>query len=462
MSRTFVWIAAASFLTLAIVANHPSHAQGRIKIDAKTPFSALLPKQPKGAENSMPVLLETFLPDAPEVMLHEPISSKIMDFEAAEQIADLIAKINQANKQKGDGFIQALRSHRDDLKGMPFRLGRDSRTSREEASAFKKVVDGLNNALDSCAGESFVQDFPKGKKVVLDELNETRRGPVPITMENLDRAAVGAAMQILETQSREHRVALARSVSEFPGEEAAKALARLAIFAPEEEVRWLAIMELKKRQPKHYTGVLMEGFRYPLPAVAQRAAYALAKLERKELVESLVKVLDDADPRMPVKKVVEGKEVYFVRELVRVNHHRNCLLCHAPGNTDDVPEGVLKVEVPLPTEALPAVYERKPPTRAGIVVRLDTTYLRQDFSTMIPVEHAHPWPLMQRFDFFVRSRELTRKMAEDWQRLLTKRTEREFSAYHRAAAYALRELTGQEAFEPTAEAWRDKLKLAAR
>jgi len=56
------------------------------------------------------------------------------------------------------------------------------------------------------------------------------------------------------------------------------------------------------------------------------------------------------DPRLPITEKKDGKDVTFVRELVKINHHRNCLLCHAPGNTADTPEGVLKVAVPLPGE----------------------------------------------------------------------------------------------------------------
>ena len=42
-----------------------------------------------------------------------------------------------------------------------------------------------------------------------------------------------------------------------------------------------------------------------------------------------------------------GVEFSF-NELVRVNHHRNCMLCHAPANVKGVPTGVLTVAVPLP------------------------------------------------------------------------------------------------------------------
>jgi hypothetical protein len=452
MYRTFLQLLSASFTAVFILTNHPLHGQERIKLDSKTPLSVLLPKQRQGSEVKLPVAVDKNLVEAPELMLHEPISSSLCEDEALNRIADLIAKINHLDKQRSDGFIGALRSRRADLKGLPFQMLWDGRTSEEEAAVFKRLVQEIHDNLNTNPPGRFVRDLPKRRATILHDLNKEWAGSVPVTTEDYDRAAVGATMQILATESADLRVILAGSLSEFASEEATRALARLAIFSLEEDVRSAAITGLKKRNPKHYIGMLMDGFRYPLPAVAQRAADALVKLERKELVGSLVKVLEEPDPRMPVKKVVQEKDVYIVRELVRVNHQRNCLLCHAPGNSPGLPEGVLKVPVPLPTEQLGTYENRK---RIGIEVRLDITYLRQDFSAMLPA------PQLERFDFLVRTRELPPQMAKEWEELLTERTKREFSAYHRAAAYALRELTGHDVLEPTAEAWRHTLRLAA-
>src|SRR5205085_5805773 len=117
---------------------------------------------------------------------------------------------------------------------------------------------------------------------------------------------------------------------------------------------------------------------------------------------------DEPDPRSPVMTKVDKKEVPVVREMVRINHHRNCLMCHSPGNTDTVSAETLTVAVPTPDQPL------NPPqggySQGGspdLLVRLDVTYLRQDFSVFQPVADAAPWPEMQRFDFLVRTRQLT-------------------------------------------------------
>src|SRR6185436_18485707 len=149
------------------------------------------------------------------------------------------------------------------------------------------------------------------------------------------------------------RVSLAKSLTAISHTEATKALANLAIFSAEDTVRAAAIDGLKLRRERDYTDILMQGFNYPLPAVAMRSAEALVKLDRKDVMADLVEVLERPDPRLPVAEKRDGKDVVTVRELVKVNHHRNCLLCHAPGNTENTPEGVLTVAVPLPGEPLP-------------------------------------------------------------------------------------------------------------
>ncbi len=71
----------------------------------------------------------------------------------------------------------------------------------------------------------------------------------------------------------------------------------------------------------------------------------------------------------------------------------------------------LTAQIPVPSEAMVAYYR---PSNPDILVRLDVTYLRQDFSTKLPVANADPWPEMQRYDFLVRTREVTDTEARAW------------------------------------------------
>ena len=93
------------------------------------------------------------------------------------------------------------------------------------------------------------------------------------------------------------------------------------------------------------------------------------------------------------------------------------------------------------------------PSAPDILVRFDVTYLRQDFSMKLPVANADPWPELQRYDFLVRTREITEKEALAYRELLEPSRTDSLSPYRRAALLALRQITGLDA-EPTAKAWR--------
>src|SRR5262249_15392687 len=158
---------------------------------------------------------------------------------------------------------------------------------------------------------------------------------------------VAALMQVLAPEAPGLRLGLVRYLAGVSHVEATKALAKLALFSAEEEVRRAAVDALQVRRERDYTAILLEGFRYPLPAVARRAAEALIKLERKAVLPQLVPLLDEPDPRAPTVQEVNGKKVPVVRELVRLNHHHSCLLCHAPGNTSTVSPESLTASVPI-------------------------------------------------------------------------------------------------------------------
>src|SRR5204863_9381649 len=130
---------------------------------------------------------------------------------------------------------------------------------------------------------------------------------------------------------------------------------------------------------------------------------AMVQLGRKDLLPQLIDVLEKPDPRAPQSQEMNGKKVSVVRELVRVNHHHICLLCHAPATAtrdNSSKEETAKLEgltaqVPVPSESMAAYYC---PNSPDILVRFDVTYLLQDFSRKIKVADADPWPEMQRYD----------------------------------------------------------------
>jgi hypothetical protein len=279
--------------------------------------------------------------------------------------------------------------------------------------------------------------------------------------ENVTLTRIAALMQVLAPESPNIRLGLVKYLAEISHTEATRALAKLAIFSAEDAVRQAAIDALKVRRERDYTDILLGGLRYPWPDVARRAADALVKLERTDLVPQLVDLLEEPDPRAPILREDNTKRVQEVRELVRVNHHRNCLLCHAPGNTGTVAADTLTAQVPVPSDPLPSPSQGYQSSIPDLLVRIDVTYLRQDFSMFQAVADANPWPEMQRFDFLVRTRTLTDKEADAYREKLTNKEPGVLSPYHRAALSALRELTGKDA-APTPEAWRQLLNLPAK
>jgi hypothetical protein len=454
---------------LPMISGFAGSVRFKFKIDPKTPINDLLPKPPL-AQAKLPVWTSEDLAKVPDLTFGEPISKMLKKEKAMEAIAHQLAKANHLNQAKTDGFMLALIDRRAELRGMPYLMGDECRTREEQARMFNLVVEAIHQNLPrnrDASPESMDQFWStiSGLSALANQ-NNPKNGGIRITQANREqfhRAMVAALMQILMPESEQVRYGLAKYLATVPNLDATRALAKLAIFSPEEEVRNAAIEGLKVRRERDYTEVLVQGFNYPLPAVAKRAADALVKLERKDVVENLVQVLEKSDPRLPVTEKRDGKDVTVVREMVKVNHHRNCMLCHAPGNAENVPDGILKVAVPLPTEPLPKPsdgggYQSVPPPSPDILVRLDMTYLRQDFSVMMPVSDAHPWPEMQRFDFLVRTRTLTQQEAQAYEPCCEVEEPGRLSPYHRAALYALRELTGRDT-EPTATAWRRLLKM---
>jgi hypothetical protein len=507
-------------ITQAFVAQ-PLVKRFQFNIAPGTPLKDLLPVSPRTAATADPLTVKD-LAHVPEVEFQKPITRGMPVDEEMKQTAHMIARINHLNGKKSDAFLEALRSNRPDLGGLPFAMGDACRTKGERSKQFALAVATVRAALgqqglaNSSLSETRVIAFSSqpvppptanGPATVSQPIPAPAAGvpvdtitrptvplvppPPPPTdrktnqnfwnqyqtacaqedkkMTQADRcqhetatvARIAALMQVLAPESASVRLGLVKYLSAVAHVEATRALARLAVFSSEDEVRQAAVDALKVRRERDYTDVLLAGLRYPWPDVAKHAADAVTKLERMDLVPQLVALLDEPDPRAPLLREVNKKQVPVVRELVRINHHQNCLLCHAPGNTGTVAPETLTAEVPIPDQPLPSPGEGYRNSSPDLVVRIDVTYLRQDFSAYLPVADANPWPEMQRFDFLTRTRVLTQEEAASYRQALGKEEPGRPSPYRRAVLAALRELTGRDT-EPTAAGWRKVLGLPAR
>jgi hypothetical protein len=424
-------------------------------IDPKTPAKDLLPAAPRVRPLASPFLGDD-LSLAPEVEFEAaPARNPPGSGEGVKHIAQTIARINHLNARKMDGFIESLRSERADLAGLPMAMGDACRTRGERSRQFTMAASVLR--ADKLA-EDVAGFWERYQSLCLKE-DQAQAGADRPLREHITQARIAALMQVLAPTPTNMRLGLVKHLSAIAHVDATRAIAKLSIFSPEEEIRQAAVDALKVRREKDYTDVLLQGLRYPWPTVARRASEVLIKLERTDLVPQLLDVLEEGDPRLPVVKEVNKKETPVVRELVRINHHRNCLLCHAPGNTGAVSPESLTAPVSVPGLPLtPPEGYYGPNSNRDLLVRIDVTYLRQDFSMMQAVQEADPWPEMQRFDFLVRTRTLTEAEAKTYREKLAQSEPGQQSPYQQAVVNALRELTGKDA-EPTPDAWRKLLGL---
>jgi hypothetical protein len=212
-----------------------------------------------------------------------------------------------------------------------------------------------------------------------------------------------ALIQMLQCEAAPSRCLLVDALAHSDGELASVGLAERAMYDPEVQVRQRALEALKQRPCEEYRPIFLYGLRHPWPPVADHAAEALVYLQDRSAMDSLKKIAEEPDPCLAFCSDDKEKKV-VIRELVRVNHLRSCLLCHAPTTVSG--KGLVVAPVPTPGQPLPVEYYgfRSP---GGVFVRADITYLKQDFSLMQLVGSAKPWPDYQRFDFLVRTREAT-------------------------------------------------------
>ena len=242
--------------------------------------------------------------------------------------------------------------------------------------------------------------------------------------------AVPSLVQTLQAEGPGQRLVLVEQLAKVEGSQASRLLAQRALYDTAPTVREAAVRALNDRPREEYREVLVDGLAYPWAPVADHAAEALVALQDRGAVPRLLEVLDKPAPDQP-RPIIEGGKP-MVKELVRINHFRNCLMCHAASfSADDrVPGPVPTAGKPLPVQYYAGARRSLPDSN---FVRADVTYLRQDFSVKQPVADAAPWPEEQRYDYVVRSRPATRDEIDS-------STEAGTSPQREAVQYALREL----------------------
>jgi len=267
-------------------------------------------------------------------------------------------------------------------------MGADCQLGQEPA----ENMQSLSRILRTTLAEA--QSSPSGANALRSKINS-----IYAKIDFNKEAAIPCLMQMLQPENTPIRQVLLNQLAGIKHRRSSEALVKVALFDLNEDLRGDAVQELASRPPEDYRHLILEGFRYPWAPVAQHAAEALVALKDMESVPALKRLAEDPNPVAPYFDATS--RAYQVREVVRINHLQNCLMCHAPSkSTIDMVRG----RVPSPNQPLPPLTQYYEDTQ-GTFVRADVTYLRQDFSVPQPVDKPGQWPSRQRYDYLVRTRQ---------------------------------------------------------
>lgn len=347
-------------------------------------------------------------------------------------------------EEKKPGIL-VLRAERPDLKGLPMREGAACQARPEALRKMQEISTTLRRELDRPSARISASGHMISQRAGL--LQKRLQSSVSWFQDD----GISTLAQMLQVEDVGSRVEFIRRLSKVQGSGASVLLARQALFDLSWTIREEAIQALKDRPREHYRQVLLDALRYPWAPVAAHAAEALAALHDGAAISPLADMLDLPDPCSPVQ--VPGKK-WVVAEVVKINHLRNCLLCHPPSTSQ---RDMLRAIVPTPGRPLPRSYYND---RKGDFVRADITYLSQDFSQILRVDKPDKWPEWQRFDFLVRQRELTADEVAAHKNHARSKNQRSSYPQRKAVLFALRELTGLDAGE-LSDDWYELLCLPA-
>ncbi len=387
-----------------------------------------------------------FLATVPEVGLNEQEAQYVI-----EQLRRLGPGIVREPLYRPDKRVLAM-LHDEVIASLPLAKGPSCRLERSEARALGKLSDvvhtkisvaerqaGRRNRSSDSRGLILCgvvrKDEPAEQPLLIPGRNQSVVEILKKGYSLKSEAAIPALVQILQVEPAPIRRQLVAMVAEHETAEATEALVDRALFDLSPEVRIAANRALMERNSEIYRDRLLKAFRYPWPAVAWHAAETLTAVTDRDAVPELIDLLDASDPARPYW---DSSEKWMVREVVRIHHKHNCLLCHpASRSENDLVSGVVPDPFRRQGDRIP--FQGSPSQYYGgsdpdeLLVRADVSYLQQDFSVM----HEDN----ERFDYLVRTREATPEEVAAAEVIPPESTEQ--YPQREAVLYALRNLTGR-------------------
>lgn len=406
---------------------------------------AAVPQSPLNDEptDDKPLPFKRFR-DSTEAQLTESLARLACELDLESERGTAKALLAQSREDKphiDQQPILKLLEQRADLRGLPVRKGKSYVTTPKEARMLGSHSRHLHSLLYCLEEAREASEQAKKRASHLSYQSAEVQALHALRDSHLRKPdAVGALVQVLQVEGVECRRILIELLDTIKGKPANEALAQRAIFDCSAEVRQEALRALRSRSADDVRPWLLAGLRHPWPPAADHAAEAIVHLRDRGAIHHLIELLDSPSPTA----IYQRDNQWEVQELVRINHLRNCLMCHALSLD---PKDSVRGRIPVPGEPIPSrdEYRRKD----GDFVRADVVYLRQDFSVMHQVGNPGRWPAMQRFDYLVRRRVLTE---EEIKHKVEEMTIDGDYPQRQAVLFALRELTGHEA--TSAAGWR--------
>jgi hypothetical protein len=341
-------------------------------------------------------------------------------------------------------------SNRPDLAGLAWKKGDECLLPKQNADRLQMVSQSVRNAWDASLFPPLIS--PNGRARTVERpkpefhdvgqfwsaLHHKTKG------KGVEPAAIPTLQQMLTVENPLFRQSFVEHLQALNDPAASVALANRAVFELDSAIRLKAIDALRNRPAKEYLPVLLQSLQHAWAPAAQHASEALVALELYESIPVLLNIMTKQDPGTPYRAEFQGNKTLVVQELVRVNHLRNCMLCHAPSSSKQSGNPLAFVAPqPIPGQALPPSsfdYCGFPP---GPTIRPDIVYLKQDFSAMQRVANPGAWPELQRFDYLVRVRKLTQEEGAAWRQKEKNGFVNQLSEHKQAILYALHELTSR-------------------
>jgi HEAT repeat protein len=364
---------------------------------------------------------------------------------ALDAIRSTAESLVEEARKSGDTPVAgptALLLDRVDFQGMQFLKGPDCHLGREPAENLQVLSSALHEHIresipKEASGAVFLDPIRLSARIENEKERAKWRSP----------DALPSLLQMLQAENTMVRRLLIDLLSGVDDPRATAALAVRAMVDLAPEVRVAATNALRTRSATDYRDILLGGLRHPWPPVAAHAAQTLVAVRDAGAVAGLIALLEQPAPGLPEPASADDPTLK-IREMVRVNHLRNCLLCHPPSfNANDL----VRAAIPSPLRPLGVGAAYYAP--AELFVHADVTYLRQDFSVMQPVDNPPAgWPAFQRFDYMVRTRTASTADVRRMQEI----KERMTREYRSSVLFALRALTGTDAGGEAAD-WRTVL-----